>query len=226
MINKLLKLFLFNVFAICSLAVAADNDNQDEIYNAIIKESLSKYSGACPCPYNLTKNGSQCGKRSAYSKNGGYTTICYKSDVTQDMIESYKKRIHVENNPLDRVTKTSNIITQTDMNLDVFNNYKQVDNTLNKVYQTILSEYKNDSVFLERFKESQRAWIKFRDAELNAIFPLGNSDEGRAVYGSVYPMCISGELIRLTEERVKQLKVWLIGTEEGDVCAGSVRKKM
>lgn len=65
--------------------------SNEKIKRAIIKESLEYYRGNCPCPYNLTKNGSRCGKRSAYSKPGGDTPLCYPRDVTIEMIEDYKK---------------------------------------------------------------------------------------------------------------------------------------
>lgn len=63
----------------------------DEIRDILISESISVYSGNCPCPYNKASNGSQCGKRSAWSRAGGYSPLCYKSDVTDDMILEYRK---------------------------------------------------------------------------------------------------------------------------------------
>ena len=41
--------------------------SDDEIRDILIKDSISRYSGSYPCPYNKAKNGSRCGKRSAYS---------------------------------------------------------------------------------------------------------------------------------------------------------------
>ena len=38
----------------------------------MIKESIDGYPGNCPCPYNTARNGSRCGKRSAYNRAGGY----------------------------------------------------------------------------------------------------------------------------------------------------------
>ena len=48
----------------------------------MIKESIANYPGKCPCPYSLMSNGKKCGKRSAYSKPGGYEPLCYVSDIT------------------------------------------------------------------------------------------------------------------------------------------------
>jgi hypothetical protein len=62
------------------------------VVNAIITASLASYSGACPCPYNTMRNGRSCGGRSAYSKPGGYSPICYPQDVSQAMIDDYVAR--------------------------------------------------------------------------------------------------------------------------------------
>jgi len=46
-----------------------------------IDESIAAYPGNCPCPYSRASNGSKCGKRSAWSKPGGYEPLCYESDI-------------------------------------------------------------------------------------------------------------------------------------------------
>jgi len=112
--------------------------------------------------------------------------------------------------------------TQSEMNKESSNEYKKVDIELNNVYQKILFEYKSDSTFIDRLKKAQRIWITYRDAELEMKFPADNK---QAEYGSVYPMCVSLYLKELTENRIENLKVWLSGIEEGDVCVGSVKSK-
>jgi hypothetical protein len=72
--------------AICASAAATD----EEIKQLIINESLASYPGNCPCPYNRAANGSICGKRSAWSKPGGYNPICYPEEVTPQMIEAWR----------------------------------------------------------------------------------------------------------------------------------------
>ncbi len=69
----------------------AENISEQKIVQNIINESIANYSGRCPCPYNRASNGSSCGRRSAYSKAGGYVPLCYASDVTPSMISSYKR---------------------------------------------------------------------------------------------------------------------------------------
>ena len=111
--------------------------------------------------------------------------------------------------------------TQTDMNKDAFGSNKKADKELNETYKTILSMYKSDTVFIKNLKASQRIWIVFRDAELKVKFP---ETEPR-YYGSVYPMCVSSYLEKLTRERITTLKEWIDGIDEGDACKGSVRIK-
>lgn len=88
------------------------------------------------------------------------------------------------------------------------------DKEMNLVYQNLLVEYKNDSVFVRCTKEAQRAWIKFRDLQIKMKYPTGNS--------SSQPMCRFYYMAELTNNRTIELNKWLIKVEEGDVCAGSI----
>lgn len=71
---------------------AAKSFDRDAVIAAIIQESIADYSGSCPCPYNTDRAGHSCGRRSAYSKPGGYAPICYPQDVTDQMIQDYEVR--------------------------------------------------------------------------------------------------------------------------------------
>lgn len=63
-----------------------------EIRKILIADSRAAYSGSCPCPYDTDRAGRSCGKRSAYSRPGGAAPLCYDRDVTQEMVEAYRKR--------------------------------------------------------------------------------------------------------------------------------------
>lgn len=63
------------------------------IVQLIIDHSIAAYSGNCPCPYNSMRNGRSCGKRSAYSRPGGQSPICYEEDVTKAMVQDYRQRM-------------------------------------------------------------------------------------------------------------------------------------
>ena len=82
----ILVFFTFPIFA-------DDKTFTDEdVRQLIIKESIFSYPGNCPCPYNRASNGSRCGKRSAYSRAGGYSPLCYSSDITDKIVESYRSK--------------------------------------------------------------------------------------------------------------------------------------
>jgi hypothetical protein len=83
---------------ICSFLIPAgvgyadrSSMSDQDVAKAIIYQSISSYPGNCPCPYNRASNGSRCGKRSAYSRGGGYNPICYERDVTQQMIRDFRR---------------------------------------------------------------------------------------------------------------------------------------
>jgi uncharacterized protein YecT (DUF1311 family) len=110
--------------------------------------------------------------------------------------------------------------TQLKVNQCAAGELKAADAELNRVYQAILMKYKAQRTFVESLRKAQRAWVRFRDAELAARFP---GDDKQSRYGSAYPMCANLFLAKRTRERVAQLREWLSGAEEGDVCAGSVQ---
>lgn len=65
--------------------------SDQEIKKRIIQASIASYPGNCPCPYNSARNGSRCGGRSAWSRQGGYSPICYENDVTEEMVNNWRK---------------------------------------------------------------------------------------------------------------------------------------
>ncbi|ELQ3994839.1 hypothetical protein RNP97_002048 [Enterobacter bugandensis] len=74
-------------------AVAKANALSDtQVKNEIIAESIADYPGVCACPFNQARNGSSCGRRSAWSKAGGYSPICYQNEVTAEMIKEWRER--------------------------------------------------------------------------------------------------------------------------------------
>ena len=99
--------------------------------------------------------------------------------------------------------------------------FSKADARLNKVYQQVLAEYRRDKIFIEKLRAAQRAWLAFRDAHLESIYPAPD----RRTYGSVNPTCRCVILVELTEERTKTLQRWIDGTIEGDGCAGSVKMR-
>ncbi|MBC7928741.1 MAG: DUF1311 domain-containing protein [Bryobacteraceae bacterium] len=111
--------------------------------------------------------------------------------------------------------------TQLQINQQAQQQFTAADSELNSVYQEVRKKYASDTRFLSRLKEAQKAWLRFRDAQTAAMYPA--SDKARE-YGSMYSFCLGNLLKQMTQERTKQLKVWLDGGSEGDACSGSVRR--
>lgn len=90
--SQLLAVF-FTFAALATPAFALQSVvSDDQVAQQIIKESIASYPGPCACPYNHARNGSSCGRRSAYSRSGGYNTVCYREDVSADDILAYREQ--------------------------------------------------------------------------------------------------------------------------------------
>lgn len=81
---------LFASVALALLASPALAASDAEIKQAIIQESIASYPSVCACPYSVMRNGRACGGRSAYTKPGGYSPICYVTDVSPAMVRQYR----------------------------------------------------------------------------------------------------------------------------------------
>jgi uncharacterized protein YecT (DUF1311 family) len=91
--------------------------------------------------------------------------------------------------------------TQAGMNAQARAEFVQADAELNKTYEALLRKLP-DAEGKEKLKQSQRAWLTFRDAE--AAFA---SDQARG--GSMAPVLRYATMTELTQQRIKQLKVHL-----------------
>lgn len=72
MANIFSTICLFSLLALPVAAFPAPAEKrasrtEQQIRKQIIEESIASYPGRCPCPYNVTRNGSACGGRSAWS---------------------------------------------------------------------------------------------------------------------------------------------------------------
>ena len=113
--------------------------------------------------------------------------------------------------------------TQLDLNAKATADFQAADAEMNQVYTKILLLYKNDVPFIKSLRSAQRAWLVFRNAELDALYPVNPNEDRHLIYGSVYPMCYANSKTELTRARTEQLRAWLKGVEEGEVCVGSVK---
>lgn len=90
--NLLILLSVALVMSNASNALAkSSRQSDDQIRQLIIEESIAAYPGVCACPFNAARNGSNCGRRSAWSKPGGYAPICYKKEIPKEMVDEWRK---------------------------------------------------------------------------------------------------------------------------------------
>ena len=88
--------------------------------------------------------------------------------------------------------------TQAAMNAEARADFKRADAELNKTYEAVLKKLPDDES-KQKLKQSQRAWLAFRDAE--AAFA---ADQFRG--GSAAPVLRWTSMTETTEQRIKQLK--------------------
>lgn len=86
-----LLLLLLLAAGISPISAGAKSMTDADVRQTMIQESISAYPGNCPCPYNHASNGSRCGKRSAWSRPGGYAPLCFPEDITNEMVKTYRK---------------------------------------------------------------------------------------------------------------------------------------
>jgi len=84
------------------------------------------------------------------------------------------------------------------MNHQAAKDFEKVDAELNRTYEALLAKLP-DAEGKEKLKQSQRAWLAFRDAE--AAFA---DDQTRG--GSMGPTIRYETMAELTQQRIKQLK--------------------
>ena len=107
--------------------------------------------------------------------------------------------------------------TQLDLNFCAGVRAAQAEAELKAALEALLTANKGDPAAIASLKSSQRAWLAFRDAELESLFPLGPKETARVKYGSIYLTCFAQAKEALTRTRAEQLKK-RANRAEGDVC--------
>ncbi len=96
--------------------------------------------------------------------------------------------------------------------------YQLADMQLNNIYKQLIKEYSHDSLFVMKIRVAQRNWLKFRDSELEMMFP-----ENQISSSNKYTKnCRHEYLTQLTKQRTEKLKRWLAGTSDFVECSGSI----
>ena len=107
-----------------------------------------------------------------------------------------------------------NAKTQLEMNQCSAAEQKNAEAELNSLYKHLIARASNPA-YRKKIEAAQKAWIAYRDAELEAKYP---AQDKRGEYGSVYPMCSANDRTDLIRERIEEIKSLLNNSD--DVCAG------
>ena len=86
-----MKRLAFAATALLIMAGTAYAQSDAEVRQRIIRQSIASYPGPCACPYNTDRAGRSCGRRSAYSRPGGFAPQCYPGDVTQNEVDAWRR---------------------------------------------------------------------------------------------------------------------------------------
>jgi uncharacterized protein YecT (DUF1311 family) len=92
---------------------------------------------------------------------------------------------------------------QTSMNSCEDAEFRRADSELNGVYQLLLSKATQIPSATVKIKAAERAWILYRDAYMEALFP---ADDKQGAYGTRYPMDFAAFKTGLTREHAKALR--------------------
>jgi len=91
-----MRTFIFALLALTAGLPAYARDcsklSDAQIRAAIVQESREAYyrtGHPCACPDDRARNGSRCGRRSAYSRPGGASPECYPKDVRPIEVRDY-----------------------------------------------------------------------------------------------------------------------------------------
>lgn len=105
-------------------------------------------------------------------------------------------------------------MAQSEMNRCADEDASAADAELNHVYQDLLTKTKGDANGTRKLRDAQRAWVAFRDAQLEALYP---AEDKQLEYGSIYPMCYASVAAAMTKERTAQLRRMLLDKDPCDI---------
>jgi len=93
--------------------------------------------------------------------------------------------------------------TQREMLVCASEEAKRVDAELNDMYRMLLKNASNDAEAINKIKKAERAWISYRDAYIEAMYP---ADDKQTQYGSIFPMQANLLRAKLTREHLDDVK--------------------
>jgi uncharacterized protein YecT (DUF1311 family) len=93
--------------------------------------------------------------------------------------------------------------TQMAMNTCASAEAARADARVNDVYHKLLAAAAKQPEALEKIKDAERAWIAYRDAYVEAMYP---AKDKQAEYGSIYLMNVNLLRAKLTERQITEVR--------------------
>jgi len=97
---------------------------------------------------------------------------------------------------------------QAELNVCASDDFSVADKELNQTYQALIKKEAADTLFISKLRIAQKAWLAFRDAELEARFACAEGGVN-VCWGSMYMMSFLYRKAELTRERTKHLQQML-----------------
>jgi len=94
---------------------------------------------------------------------------------------------------------------QLELNACTGDEFAKADKELNQTYQALIQKEAANPIFISKLKLAQKAWLVFRDADLEARFACAEQNV-RICWDSIYPMSFLYHKALLTRERTQHLK--------------------
>ena len=105
--------------------------------------------------------------------------------------------------------------TQVEMNACAVDELAEADRQLNEVYRAVLKKEAGNAEFVQKLRTAQRAWVAFRDAELDAMYACAEPNAS-ACWGSLLPVRYTSYKAKLTCERTERLRQFLTNGPPAD----------
>ena len=93
--------------------------------------------------------------------------------------------------------------TQSEINNCARDEVTRADSELNAAYKRLLATIAGDSLAIAKLREAERAWLRYRDAYIEAVYP---AKDKQLAYGSEYPMDVNLLRAKLTREHLVAIR--------------------
>jgi uncharacterized protein YecT (DUF1311 family) len=120
-----------------------------------------------------------------------------------------------------QIKSSTKDVSQFELNAGTENQLLQINREMDSILNKIYAEYSQNKTFIKNLQKSQQLWLKFHESEMLAKFP----EDDMTREGSAFNLCWYSHKIQLKRQRIENLKVWLLGEQEGEICSGSVKIK-